>query len=535
MSRFTIRCDAQATDYSHLINQCISDCKSGDTICFQPGKYPIHQSISLFDKHNIALEGNGAEILTDVKQYLDENDPGCDAFHLENCSEIVIRGFTVRTEWRNNMGGTIVNSTPDYLDIRIDCPNEPGWSGSEYVTHLYCISQDRAILTDNIGSAYRKNWCTFGEEIPNSHASITNIPHETINNGIWRFFGVSRVPYGAGTRCWLNHFDRNTAFLFRDCSGITVEDVTIPDWNGMAFIILPYCRDFTFRRIIARPDQPDKYPGAVAADIIHTTGLGGKLIIEDCVLEGAGDDVTNIHTPALTVRSMEGKYAILFFDKEYPLFPKRWAKTGDVLTVYDSENLSVKGKVKILWVREEQIMVDHPELMRKGDFVINDKYRPDILIRNSEFYHARSRLCIQSAVRLEITGCTFRMESHKAQLYISTAFHYWGEAGGVDLADIHDNVFYTENCPGIWARLNESNFTDKAKIHGKLSIYRNKFIHCHGSIHDSSYHADPATVDISSVSEIVLTENSFDDSIESAVHLEHYDKKTVQHNQVRHQ
>ena len=124
------------------------------------------------------------------------------------------------------------------------------------------------------------------------------------------------------------------------------------------------------------------------------------------------------------------------------------------------------------------------------------------------------------------------MDSHKAQVYISSAFHYWGEAGGVDSADIHDNVFYTDNCPGIWARLNETDVSEKAMIHKQISIHHNKFIHCHGRIFDSMYHSDPATIDISSVAEISLTDNIFDDSIENIVRLDHFDSKTVRNNKV---
>lgn len=531
MQLIHVSADPQGRDRSEELNALIRQAEEGATIHLDAGEYYVTQPIIIRQKKRLTIEGPGAVILTDVKGYLDEEDPGCDAFHLEESTGITICGVTVRTFLPNNVGGTVVGVTKEWLDIRIDTPSAPGWSGKEYVTQLYLISPDRALLSENIGSCYRKHWCTFGGEVPNSHTSITNIPHEVLPDGTWRFFGVQQTKFGAGTRCWLDHQDKSTAFLCKDCSDITFEDVNIPDWSGMVFIILPRCMDFTFRRVFVRPDDPERHPCAASADVIHTTGLGGQLVVEDCWMEGIGDDVTNIHTPALRVRAIEGRYAVLFFDKEYPLFPKRWAFKGDVLDVYSGKDLRRKGQVTLEWTLEDQIRPDRPDLLEKGDFVINTCYRPDIVIRRSTFLHARSRLCVQTARSLEISDCKFKMDSMKAQIYVSSAFNYWGEAGGVENVFIHHNQIHAARCPGIWVRLNEKEADRMALVHRNIRIEQNAFYECHPMGMPDP--AAGAVLDIASVSGLTVRDNTFDIQPEEAIFIRHCDGVTVENNTKR--
>ena len=131
MQLIHVSADPRGLDRSEELNALIAQAEEGAVIRLDAGEYYVTKPVVIRRKKRLTVEGPGAVILTDVKGYLDEEDPGCDAFHLEKSTGIVLRGITVRTFLPNNVGGTVVGVTKDWMDIRIDTPSEPGWSGRE--------------------------------------------------------------------------------------------------------------------------------------------------------------------------------------------------------------------------------------------------------------------------------------------------------------------------------------------------------------------------------------------------------------------
>ena len=120
---------------------------------------------------------------------------------------------------------------------------------------------------------------------------------------------------------------------------------------------------------------------------------------------------------------------------------------GNLVQPYDGETLTLDaadvGKVSA------------------GDYVVNLAFVPDeVVVRNCTAVNCKSRVVVQAAQRVEISGC--RLDH--VLVHVSSALRVWGEGGGVENIDIHHNeILMTpdpasnrDNRPAIWIRVNDA-------------------------------------------------------------------------------
>ena len=183
----------------------------------------------------------------------------------------------------------------------------------------------------------------------------------------------------------------------------------------------------------------------------------------------------------------------LIFDKPNTIFPKRWAKAGDTLYVYDSKNLGLKCYIKAASYKDTVLLADDASEVNEGDLVTNARYCPDITIKNTTITNRRSRLCLQAANSIDIHDCDIDICPYLAAIYISAAFHYWGEAGSVKDVNIYNNNIILPSLEGainIQKQKLAPPYGIYIKTKDKKSLYRYKNISVHNNKIDGSIYVE---------------------------------------------
>ncbi len=497
MSYITVTPQMMGDNATPILEKIIADAPDGATVVFEEGTYPLLKTVMIRDKRNLTLEGTGA-ILSPYFSLLTGADDGAGVFELFGCKNFTLRGFKVASDVPVNTGGTVINATEEYVDVELNI--ETPFNGDELVI-------DAMIFDDDW---YPKGWhwaqapydeskrVKIAGEIPCAAPKKTDCPHEMLDGKRVRIYSQLLKCYDwsksvstlkPGTKCNLSHsYYGLSAFVFRQCDGVLIENVTLANFGGFGFTILPHSRDFTFRGVRFATDNRDRQPYALNSDGIHTVGLAGKLIIEDCQLDCIGDDKLNVHTQAMTVTKVTDESMTLIFDKKNGEISPYWSEAGDVLRVYNPDTLELKGKVTITSADRGNITFDRHDVdIKEGDFVSNDKYYPDVIIRNCTFWRNRGRhIVLQGTDNLIIENCTFNNGGPWA-VYLSSAFEYWLEVGPLSNATIRNNVFRDvreredDGRSTIFVRINGKKHQDIPPVHKNICIENNRFENIYGT------------------------------------------------------
>ncbi len=464
------------------LEKIINGAPEGSTVSFEAGVYPLMSAVKIKGKKNLTLEGEGAVLAPYFSRETGVKD-GSEVFHLLDCENLTIRGFEVCATEPVNSAGEIVAVTDEYADVKMN-------------STLPLTGKEQFIS----GLTFDEDWCPAGGnwvriepdpaqrtviagEIPCSAPTKLNVPHEMIGDQTIRVYSVSHRWTKAGERCNVSHaYYGLVAFTFRQCRGVTVENVKMTNFGGFGFLILPHCRDFTFRGLDFVPRDRSRQPYSINSDGIHLTGLSGKLVIEDCKFDCIGDDCLNAHTQVMTVKASEGERLSLVYDKIGGLISPYWSETGDKLRVYDPETLVLKGKVTVATADRGEITLEPSDVkIAVGDYVTNDKYYPEITVRRCRFSRRARALVLQGASAATVEDCTFE-QVHSSVLYCSTAFDYWMEAGPVENVTVRNNVFtgngrwkQKEGVGVIYVRVNGERHQNIAPVHKNVCIENNRF------------------------------------------------------------
>ncbi len=474
-----------------ILEKIIADAPDGATVTFESGVYSLPRTVMIEGKRDLTLEGTGA-ILSPYFSLQTGADDGACVFDLLECKNLTIRGFDVSGTEPANVAGTVIGATEEYVDVRLNADRD--YTGEEQIIAGMIFNDD--------WSPKRYHWISapfddtklsnIGGELACAAPKKLDCPHEMLDGKHVRIYtqllkcydwAKSVATLKPGTKCNLSHsYYGLSAFVFRQCDGVLIENVTMANFGGFGFTILPCCRDFTFRGLRFATDCRERQPYALNSDGIHTTGLAGKLIIEDCQLDCIGDDKLNVHTQAMTVTKVYDEGMTLIFDKKNGEVSPYWSEAGDVLRIYDPATLELKGKVKITSADRGNITFEpHSVDIKEGDYVSNDKYYPDVIIRNCTFWRNRGRhIVLQGTDNLLIENCTFNNGGPWA-VYLSSAFEYWLEVGPLSNATIRNNLFRDirnredDGRSTVFVRINGKSHQDIPPIHKNITIENNRF------------------------------------------------------------
>jgi hypothetical protein len=255
----------------------------------------------LYDCSDLIIEGNGATLLC---------SQGNLGFHFNGGRNITVRGPAFDTIVPSFTQGEVVASdSGGTLDVKImegypEPPNEAFLTDNGYRAHGG--GGRHMIVFENGGQARNTR-------MKRDHLYIQNITH--VSPGVFRFrikedylpsladvvvgnwvtYGFNKATLPAAEKAAKDKSSSIYAQIAADrVENITFEDIDIFGSLNGGIRVSDMLEDVTLRdvRIIRKPGTRNLL--SIISDALHLMNIRGRVIMEDCVIEAAGDDCLNI-------------------------------------------------------------------------------------------------------------------------------------------------------------------------------------------------------------------------------------------------
>ncbi len=475
----TVRIGSISGSASARISEILSEITADTTVIFEGDSYYFDSPVAIENMANVTVDGGGATFVAhfDRKAY---TEASTDLFHVNRCTDFKLRNFVVESDVPTNVAGKIIRHDGNEVDVKLNA--SVPLDGDEMFISSMTFTDDMVPTCGSFVSAEPNPdvRTLIAGEIPCTNPAKLNAPHEMIGDGIVRIRSYKVEGDMTHSKCNISHsYYGLTAVIFRNCTNITVEDIHFANYGGFAFAILPRCRDFIFRRLKFKSNDPIRQPFSINADGIHVTGLTGKLTIEDCHFEQLGDDCVNLHAHVMEVKSVSEHGARIVYDKIGGRIAPEWGMKGDKLRVYDPDTLDFKG-YSIIESFVGDVVKTTGLKLTCGDLITNETFFPELEAVRVVCKNCRSRpFVIQSTDKAIIRDCRF--DGCGPAVYISAAFKIWLEAGPAKNVEIIGNRFgatseRNKQTGAVFIRLAEDPEQKLWHKHENITIRDNEFI-----------------------------------------------------------
>jgi hypothetical protein len=421
-------------------------------------------------------------------------------FAVENCRGVTLRNFSIDYARPFHSEGEILKVEQDAITVRFSehypyriegdelvfldedgirypwgrllefdpVKREPAYMALDYWGKSFVISG--MIPADEKGSflsAFRASDCgdrCVRVEVPGIHATVGNV----------MYFGPDhrRVP----------------GVFLKDCSDVTIADVTIHHSGGMA-AIAQKCESvaFTNYRVLAKAGTGRIV--SATADATHFVNCTGKIRLDRCRMESQMDDATNIHGNYATIARIADPRCIelRFMHSQHAGFPLLAA--GDSAAFSDGRTLHPLGGAAVCAVNviNRDLLAVHlandlPPGIAPGTLVHNaGQTAPEVEITDCVFTGNRARgILLGAAGKTLVAGNIFHNPG--AAILLEGDGKTWFEQAAVRDLTITGNRF--ENCNfGVWGNavieissphLDENGLGERC--HRNITIVGNTFV-----------------------------------------------------------
>ncbi len=509
----TVHIAPSAGDNSPVIRQALQELRQhgGGTLVLAPGRYPCHGGAALpggrthqpsimVDKLvDVTIDGQGATLVgRDIAGLL----------RISDSRNVTIRNLTVDWEPLPHTSGRVVALHPELhaFDLQPQIPADP--PPGRIVQGILAYNPERQRLADNGWEVYQ----TQGER----DADLT----QRTPDGNLRIFQRRDIPLPqVGWHVVVRHqVYGHDAFVFANCTGVVLEDVTVHAVPGMA-VIGWGSRDITIRRIRVVPAAGGWM--SATADAMHFGACRGTVVVEDSEFAGMGDDAINIHAMygLATARLDDHTLAVSrarmhpYYDKERTVWDL--PGVGDILEYSGgAEPLLAQGQLTVAEAHQDHQMqrtiVRFREVLPAGvgvGTVLSDlSTSPAVRIRNCRVHGNRARGMLLQTRDVVIENCTFEDISGAGVQICTDAQDWWESLGSRDVI--------VKNC--IFRRCNFGVARRAAAldIFSDLAGGRQSAAGVHQGLH--------------------LLNNTFEDNAGAAIHIGSADGVEVRSNQLRH-
>ncbi len=454
MSIITINSYKGERLFADRLNSLISNAKDGDVLVFEKGEYYLDKQINVINKKNITFDCQSGVVFSvkfDVSVGGEVPTTNINAFYFESCENITFKGGVVQASQPTSVRGKLikVNKEEDYVEVEV-YPKSPLSSDVKFIggmtfdkngmpTHGAMATHKKK---DPRFDTYKDKRIIVANELVTTNAPSPTLRTERLNENLFRFRGIMNMHiHEEGLDCALYHaYYGISAFIFRNTSNVTIDGVRINRFGGMGYLVLTRCYNFAFKNLIF--DNPDKEHSwmSTQSDAIHTLGLGGELILENVYFDSTCDDCLNVHSQILTCKEIiDGKHKVVY-DKKQGIVSKTWAKAGDVLYVYDSQSLVIKGQVEVEnFVDGYLVLKDDGYKVSVGDMLTNCEYMPNVTIDNCVINKCVGQFKIKSCKKAVVKNCKFYNEGRAVNV---SEFLPTLEGGPAQNVVIENNEFY---------------------------------------------------------------------------------------------
>jgi hypothetical protein len=275
---------------------------------------------------------------------------------------------------------------------------------------------------------------------------------------------------------------------FRDCVGAFTRDSAEVTWCDVHFrfihgmgMVSQFSENLTFERVRIAPDPASGRTTAAWADCIQASGCRGKIVVRDCVFDGAHDDAINIHGTHLRVveTDREARRArVRFMHKQ--TFGFMAFRAADAVEFVHSDTLATYGANEVthaemagpheMWLTLQKPL---PDEFRENDVLENVTWTPAVEIRGCTVSRIPTRgflLTTRQPVLVEDND--FHATQMPATLIENDAMG-WFESGCVRDLRIARNRFH--HCGEPVIHINPRNSAPNAAVHRDIRIEDNTF------------------------------------------------------------
>lgn len=446
-----------ATPY---VQKAIEACRRqpGSTLVFPEGRYdfwaqhaiekeyfetntydnnPKILAVLLHNLKDLTIDGQHSELIMHGRMQ---------PFTLDHCRNISLKNFVVDWDIPLTSQGEVINSTPDYLDVKIDRLQYP-----------YIIENQQLVF---VGEGWKSSVWSVMQFEPDTRFVLPN----TGDNLGWRRFraietepGVVRIsdPKNevnkffppVGTILVLRHSSRDHAGIFIFHSENTrMENIKLHHTCGLG-ILSQYSKDITFDNVHIIPNATKGRVLSGHDDGFHFMGCSGLLKIENCSWEGLMDDPINIHGTCSRIMDVLSPTRLKCKFMQNMSEGMEWGRSGEVIGFIDPTTMrtaSSGAMVRFEALNKSEFIIELAEPLpadiKAGHVIENLTCTPDAEIRNCHFGSCRARgLLVSTPGKVVIEDNVF--ESSGSAILIAGDANAWYESGAVKDVLIRRNDF----------------------------------------------------------------------------------------------
>ncbi|MBQ9500923.1 MAG: right-handed parallel beta-helix repeat-containing protein [Lentisphaeria bacterium] len=386
----------------------------------------------------------------------------------ENCSRLRISGITVDFEESFVSDARIVRTENGFSHVKLNGGYRLDGGRLRFIGDEY---------DNRSGVLQIRPFDPATGEMPHE-ADCTNIPNRGIReeNGLVLLPAVFDAP-----ALTIRHEDRLCpGIVLSDCSGVTVENVTVRRAAGMG-LLAQFCRDVTLERVRVVP-AADRAVSS-SDDALHFVECRGRISIRNCRASGMLDDALNVHGIYRPVTIPEADGNSLYLETgHFQQAGLPGARPGDTLEFVRPASGRPLGTVEVSGVKAvtpERTRVFFsgplPPDVRSGDGArVLEAGTARLEVSGCDFAPLRGRGVLASGLEsVDVSHCRFHTSG--AAVFIAGGCRRWYETGPVRHAVIRDNLF--DNC----CYLRHSSTAETVSVYPDMEELEPDF-HYHGLI-----------------------------------------------------
>ena len=455
------------------IEEWIAATPTGGVCKLPQGEYYLMRRVDIRGRQNIVIDGGGSQIIAKYQSNADYTY-STDVFLVEDCDGVTLQNFVIDTDVAPNIRGKIEEIDFEGESIIVKVDDSFPMRGDEVLMATEALHDEYDYPTHDVHHFAR-----------NPDQSIVTVMQGEIHLAIT--YGSASYDYLGDNRfriCFPNEKSaRRGAKL-----GMTVNIRHTMSGPGVVVLRNSRCEDLTVERVRFIPKEGSRIPLACNCDGMHVTGLGGRLILRDCVFDGMGDDPLNVHATAGTVTGILDERTVKCnYCKKRPdgVLPAKWCAAGDVIRFYNPNTLQKTAEAKVVGFADGVLKYELLEgAVSLGDTMQNMFFAPSVLIDRCTARRSLARFFVIQTEDVTIQNCTMfgtRLNAIKA----APDLDFWYEVGPVQNLSILNNHF--ARCGGyngegaIELNTNhQDKILDVRALHRNIRIEGNTFADCIG-------------------------------------------------------
>lgn len=430
----------------------------------------IHKVPFLFEGvNNLIFDGNGSHFIVDGK---------VTNMIISSCDNIVFRNFTLKTINPNLHRFTVVKTSAFKTVFRLNKESVYKKENGKYVFigngfHFGFTEGAKFSSWNIIKQPGEENAVLRGLHPFKDAISIKEI-------GDFEFSVRYALPkkFSVGQSFHIYDCLRSEVGIFCENSrNIKFENVH-SNFNYSLAFVAQGCENLVLEDCVFAPENGSEIDISSLADFIQICMCKGKIEVNNCVFDGAGDDAINVHGMHFKIKDVEGDSFTAVFGH-----PQTWGfnpfSVGDEIEFIDPKTLLSEDSAAIL---SSELVSDH-EIRIRTDRIIPtayDKYVienvtlcPELLYENNTIKNVVTRgILYTSRGRCVIRNNRF-IDTGMSSILLSDDAESWFESGMCKDVTIENNIFEKSGKNTIL--ILPENKENKGTVHSNINIIGNTF------------------------------------------------------------